>query len=308
MVVFTTLAEKKYFLGVSALINSIIENGTYATKIVIGYRGELPNWLPELENSKNGKSFFIDNLEVEFVEVKGALHMVHEKPTWFKYLTFELEPDAEEYFFFDSDITVINRMDFFGEWVKQGVAICEDINYDMSSTHPVRKQWAKIVESKGRIVTNPNLSRYYNSGFLGWTRDHKDFILDWYDAFIWLKELSGDLTRFRTKDRTNVVLSANQDSLNLAVMMTNCDISVIGPEAMGFHYGLSLMQHPLGAKPWNLSFVKNAFRGIPPRYSDLLFWKNVNGIISPYPVGYVKRKNRAIKLAKFISRFYKKLD
>ena len=154
MVVFTTLAEKKYFLGVSALINSIIENGTYANKIVIGYRGELPNWLPKLESSKNGRSFFIESLEVEFVEVKGGLHMVHEKPTWFKYLTFELEPDAEEYFFFDSDITVINRMDFFGEWVKQGVAICEDINYDMSSTHPVRKQWAKIVESKGRINKN----------------------------------------------------------------------------------------------------------------------------------------------------------
>src|SRR5690606_10998715 len=166
MIVFTTLAENDYFYGVAALLNSMVKNGTYGDKIIIGYRGQLPKWLPVLSTSKNGQSFTLNSsLEVELVEVRGDLHMVHEKPEWFRYLTEELEPDADEYFFFDSDIIVINRMGFFGEWVKQGVALCEDVNYDMSVDHPIRKQWENILSQQG-FSTENQLSRYYNSGFL----------------------------------------------------------------------------------------------------------------------------------------------
>jgi hypothetical protein len=100
MIVITTLAENKYFYGVSALINSIIKHGTYANKIIVGYRGDLPKWLPKLKSNNRGKHIELKGgLIVEFVEVDGDLHMVHEKPKWFYYLTFNLEPDAEEYFF-----------------------------------------------------------------------------------------------------------------------------------------------------------------------------------------------------------------
>jgi hypothetical protein len=89
-------------------------------------------------------------------------------------------------------------------------------------------------------------------------------------------------------------------------MITNCPISIIGPEAMGFHYGLPLMQHPLGPKPWSRKFLKEVFTGWQPRTSDLSFWKNVNGEIKPYSDSYVKRKIFVINLCRFIGRFYAK--
>lgn len=305
MVVFTTLAEKDYFYGVAALLNTMVKHGTYADKIVVGYRGALPSWLPALTDTRNGKSFLMKGkLEVEFVEVHGNLHMVHEKPKWFYHLTEVLEPDADEYFFFDSDILIINRMSFFGEWVKQGVALCEDINNEMGVTHPIRKQWKKILDSKNKVIVN-DLDRYYNSGFLGWTKETKAFIREWDECFTILKEIAGDLTKFRVNDRTGVVLSANQDSLNLAAMITHCPISVIGKAAMGFDYGMRVMLHPLGAKPWGRNFIGDFFKGKVPRRADVLFWESVNSAeLKPYPSFYLTRKLLAVKISKFLARFY----
>lgn len=309
MIVFTTLAENDYFLGVSALLNSIIRNGTYGDKMIIGYRGELPGWLPALKPSKNGQSFFLNNnqFEIEFVQQDGTLHMVHEKPKWFRHLTEVLEPEAEQYFFFDSDIIVLNTMMFFGDWAKQGVALCEDVNYDMSDTHPIRKQWAAMAVKNGKPIRK-KLDRYYNSGFLGWTRETADFVKEWDECCQLLSQLSGDMKKFRAKnDRILTVLSANQDSLNLAAMVTELPISVIGPEAMGFHHGLKLMAHPLGPKPWKRAFLKEILDGEGPRPADLLFWQNVNaGELKPCSDVLVKRKIMVIKFCKLIARFYKK--
>ena len=305
MIVITTLAEKSYFYGVSALINSIVKNGTYADKIIVGYRGDLPKWLPKLESNNRGKFWLSETrLLIEFIELEGDLHMVHEKPKWFHFLTYNLEPDADEYFFFDSDIIVINRMSFFGEWVKQGVAICEDVNYDMGVSHPIRKQWVNLSEENGRPIVN-NLDRYYNSGFLGWTRKTKQFINDWNECSKIMNKISGDLKKFRVHDRTHVVLSSNQDSLNLAAMTTKCELSIIGPEAMGFRYGFNLMLHPLGKKPWELNFTQMYLKGIKPRDGDLGFWKHVNlGFLKPYSNSLVFLKLFWIGLYRFLFRFY----
>ena len=304
--VITTLAENHYFYGVAALLNSIIRNGTYVDLIIVGYRGELPSWLPAT-TSADGKVFFeMDcGLRVELVEIEGSLHMVHEKPKWFRYLTEVLAPDADEYFFFDSDITVNQRMSFFGEWVRQGVAICEDVNYDMSATHPIRLQWAQLAEKEGKAIRNI-LSRYYNSGFLGWTRSTRRFVVDWDECSSILSKLSGDMTKFRVYDRSYVVLTTNQDSLNVAAMTTDCPISTIGPEGMGFHYGFNLMHHPLGgAKPWKRKFLLDFFKGRPPRYADLLFWENMlDGELRPYSKCKVRYKLVVISVLKFLARFY----
>ncbi|MEL0653254.1 hypothetical protein V6246_17670 [Algibacter sp. TI.3.09] len=305
MIIFTTLAEGRYFFGVSALINSIIKHGCYADKIIIGYRGELPNWLPTLTKSKNGQICKLKNdFEIEFIEINGDLHMVHEKPKWFYDLSTKLEPNADEYFFFDSDIILVNRMSFFGEWVKQGVSICEDVNDGMSVNHPIRKQWIKLLKSNNlNLKTVPD--KYYNSGFLGWQKSQIEFIEKWYECSKILNKISGDLKQFRVNDRTNVVLSSNQDSLNMAVMTSDSEISTIGPEAMGFTYGLSLMVHPLGPKPWDLNFTTMFLKGIPPRLGDLRFWEYANGeYLKPYKNSEIKWKLFWIKLYRFLSRFY----
>ncbi|RZM22618.1 MAG: hypothetical protein EOO88_28860 [Pedobacter sp.] len=305
MVVFTTLAENDYFLGVAALVNSMIKHGTYGNKMVIGYRGDLPKWLPALSPSKNGRSLTLkNNFEIEFVELIGSLHMVHEKPKWFRHLTEVLEPEADEYFFFDSDIIVINRMNFFGEWVKHGVALCEDVNYDMGLTHPIRKSWLALCEQNNKPVVN-YLSRYVNSGFLGWTRETAQVVVDWDECFQIMSKLSGDMKQFRVNDRTSVVLSANQDSLNMAAMTTQCPISIIGPAAMGFHFGLKLMVHPLGPKPWKRKFGKEFLGGKQPRAADVLFWESLKGgELRPFSDSYVRRRIAGVKFFKFMSRFY----
>ncbi|TDQ09986.1 hypothetical protein [Pedobacter metabolipauper] len=305
MIVFTTLAENDYFLGVAALINSMVKHGTYGDKMIVGYRGDLPKWLPSLSPSRNGQSFMLsNNFEVEFVPVIGSLHMVHEKPKWFRYLTEVLEPGSDEYFFFDSDILIINRMSFFGEWVKQGVALCEDVNYDMGLTHPIRKQWVELCQQNEKNVTN-QLSRYINSGFLGWTKETSDFVVDWDECSMIMAKISGDMKKFRVNDRTKVVLSTNQDSLNMAAMVTKCPLSVIGPAAMGFHFGLKLMLHPLGPKPWTRKFFKEFLMGIPVRSADVMFWEVLGtGELRPYSKGFIQRKKLVIKLVRFLTRFY----
>ncbi len=308
MKILTTLAENDYFLGLAALVNSVVANGTYVDKVVVGYRGDLPSWLLPRKESKNGKSFTLKSgLELELIKLDYSLHLVHEKPKWFKYLTYTLEPNAEEFFFFDSDIIIINRMSFFGEWVKEGVALCEDVNYDMSSDHPIRKQWERLALEEG-LLNNKLLNRYFNSGFLGWTRENAEFVNDWDRCFSILAKKSGDMKKFRVKDRSHTVLSANQDSLNLAAMITHLPISTIGPEAMGFHYGLSLMAHPLGPKPWNRKFGSDFFKGSPPRYADILFWENINGTeLQPVSNAYAKRMLSFCKGLRGLARIYTRL-
>lgn len=309
MVVATTLAENKYFLGLAALLNSIVERGKYIDKIVVGYRDDLPTWLPKLHPSKNGMSCTLPSgIELELIKMDGSLHMVHEKPKWFRHFTEVLEPDADEYFFFDSDIVIVNRMSFFGEWVKQGVAMCEDVNFSMSRNHPIRRQWARFAEEAGLEVKS-QIDWYYNSGFLGWTHETKSFLKDWESCFEILAKRSGDMKQFRVNDRTHPVLSANQDSLNLATMITTLPISTIGPEAMGFANGMRLMSHPIGAKPWNRNYIREFLTGLPPRASDSIFWYYVNGSeFAPISKTTVAYKRFLCKFLRGLSRMYRKND
>lgn len=308
MKVLTSLAEDGYFLGLSALINSVVKNGTYVDKIVIGYRGNLPSWLPSLRETKNGKTCNLQSgLVMDFVFLESNLHMVHEKPKWFKYLTDVLEPEATEFYFFDSDIVILNRMSFFGDWLNEGVAVCEDVNNEMSYNHPIRKQWIKLAEEAGLIIVNKQINHYYNSGFLAWRRENSAFIDEWVKSFNVISRKSGDMQQFRVHDRTHTVLSANQDSLNLAIMITNETVSTIGPEAMGFRYGLSLMSHPIGDKPWKRSFITEFFDGIPPRVSDVYFWENVSGSeLQPISNSHVYMKVLLCKTLRGFARFYKR--
>ena len=74
MKILTTLAEKHYFIGLAALVNSVVKHGPYVDKIIVGYRGVLPAWLPELKSSERGKSAILKcGIELEFIEIVGDL-------------------------------------------------------------------------------------------------------------------------------------------------------------------------------------------------------------------------------------------
>jgi len=305
MKILTTLAESDYFLGAAALINSVVFHGTYIDKIIIGYRGELPKWLPELRSSVNGLGFTTKaGLVIELVEISGQLHMVHEKPRWFEYVTKQLAPEAEEYFFFDSDITLCNRMNFFGEWAQEGIGVCGDINFIFDHRHPIRRKWARVAETAGLEITN-ELNGFYNSGFLAWRKEDRQFIDDWTHAFDLLSPYSGDMKQFRVHTRTDMVQSANQDSLNLAMMTTKRPIAPVGPEAMSFVYGMNLMHHPVGPKPWKRSYLLDFFRGKLPRVADVEFWHFLNGsALQPVSNSKAMYYHKLCRLLRFLGRFY----
>ena len=306
MKIATSLVEKSYFYGLSALVNSMVKFGTYFDKIVVGYRGKLPAWLPALSPSKNGCSFKTSKgFEVEFVEIDGGYNMVHEKPNWLNHLVNDLEPGAEEYCFFDSDLIILNRMSFFGEWIKKGVALCEDINGDMADNHPIRLEWKRLATAQGLEIRNTT-SRYYNSGFIGWRNGDSEFVREWLKCFNILKEIAGNLKAARPQDRTFTVLTANQDSLNVTYMITNCSLSTIGKDAMGFDYGMKLMAHPIGKrKPWRRKYIREFLAGYPPEAVDLHYWKAaISADLKPYSRFHVQYKITICKALKALSRFY----
>ncbi len=312
MKIATSLAEKNYFYGLSALINSMIKNGTYFDKFVVGYRGQLPSWLPRLTESKNGRSFkTTKEFEVEFVEITGDFNMVHEKPNWLYHLSTILEPSADEYCFFDSDLIILNRMSFFGEWIQKGVALCEDVNNYMADNHPIRLEWKRMASERGMEIKNKT-NRYYNSGFIGWNKTNAAFIKDWGNCFEMLAEIAGNLKRARNYDRSYPVLTANQDSLNVAYMITSCNLSTIGPDAMGFNKGLKLMDHPIGKntdKPWSRNYFIEFLKGRPPRTVDLSFWYFANSQdLMPYSPLLVRYKILICKLLRGLSRFYGRVN
>lgn len=306
MKILTTLAEREYFLGLSALLNSVVHFGTYVDKVIVGYRGDLPDWLPALQPSTNGQSFITaSGLPVELVRLDGTKHMVHEKPKWFEHVCKVLAPEASEYFFFDSDIVINNRMSFYGEWVEMGVGICGDVLWTFDRRHPIRRRWAAAAQEAGLEITN-HYDGFYNSGFLGWKREHNAFIDDWNRAFTILEPFSGDMNVFRVHDRTYMIQSNNQDSFNLAAMTTGVPVAPIGPEAMSFTHGMRLMHHPIGAKPWNRPFLREFLHGRPPREADLVFWRFANGSeFRPYSDLKVKLMVAQCQLLRFLGRFYR---
>ncbi len=308
MKILTTLAERDYFLGLAALLNSMVHYGTYVDKVLVGYRGELPEWLPPLRVSTHGVTFTAGgNLVVELVELSGSKHMVHEKPKWFAHVCNVLAPDAEEYFFFDSDIVINSRMSFYGEWVAEGVGVCGDVNFDFDPQHPIRQKWARLAEQAGATVRN-QIYGFYNSGFLAWRQEDKQFIEDWNRAFSILAPESGDMKQFRVFDRTAIVQSTNQDSFNLAMMITEVPLSIIGPGAMSFTNGMHLMYHPIGPKPWKRNFTKDFISGSAPRPADIEFWRYVNGkVLQPLPQANANRMLWWCRALRWMGRFYHRL-
>ena len=308
MRVLTTLAERDYFYGLSALINSAVHFGPYVDKVVVGYRGPLPSWLPTLKH-RDGVAYFkmTENLEVSLHEMTDEVtHMVHQKPRWCLKVMDELAPDATTILFMDSDIVVNNSMPFYDNWSEQGVGVCGDVNFHFSAFHPIRQKWSALAESAGRPTKN-TIEGYYNSGFLLLRREYRSFLVDWNQAIDIFAPYSGDTSKFRVNNRLSTVLSANQDGLNLALMITDCPIALLGPDAMGFEGGIQLMYHILGqGKSWRKNYLLSSFDGRPPALADQAFWEFANGQkLQPYSSSTTKSKLLLIKVLRFFGRFYR---
>lgn len=298
-----TLVDKDYYFGLAGLINSLVSGG-FSGAIVVGATRPFPAWLTSSlhASDEDAESFNLGPIRLQRVAFKSSEHVVHCKPQWIAAMVNRFST-YERIAFIDADIVVNVEWPFFEQWIDCGVALCADINYLMPSSDPIRRQWVRILERSGRVVRTRH-DLYFNSGFLGLKRSAMDFASLWADIYEENVSLFADTTQFRIAGREHVFMSANQDTLNLAAMVTDQRLSIMGPSAMGFTNGFTVMHHPLGAdKPWRKAYISDALKGWPPRLADKEFWHYADGPIRPFAVERVFLKRLAIKCAATISRF-----
>jgi hypothetical protein len=309
-----TLFEGNYHFGVAALINSLARQG-FKGSFYVGYRGILPEWshsaTADSSLGYDGATTLILNadLKVHFLPVTVTYHLTNYKPVFMLDLFAGPCKDMERIAYFDPDIVVKCRWEFFETWMSHGVALVHEVvNNDMPPSHPIRKEWEKVVLLSDNVVTR-QLSSYINAGFFGVAKPYIEFLelfRDIMDVARTHYKFDDSVFQF-TADRSDIFFAKDQDALNIAAMCCKCPISEMGPEAMDFVSSGFTMSHAIGSpKPWSKNFTRFALKGVAPSMAEKEYWKNVTGPISLHTSSHIKLKLSALKFASFIGRFYRK--
>ena len=308
-----TLFEGHYHHGVAALVNSVYKNG-YRGSVFAGYKGSLPKWASSAKKNcelswEGAVTLAVsEDLEVHFIRIDSELHLTNYKPFFLLDIFKRLGKAVEAIFYFDPDIVIKCHWKFFENWLSHGVALVEDINHNMSPTHPLRMEWLKVILTSNKKVTR-NLHSYFNGGFCGLSRQNIEFLQVWVDI------ISTSVQHFNftpdkwvnNSDRSNLFYKHDQDTLNIAVMCCISPICEMGPEAMDFKHGGWTMSHAVGQnKPWNKNFLWSAIKGNPPSLADKAFWSHVSEPIAIRNIYQIQSKYISILVASFMARFYRK--
>ena len=303
-----TLFEGHYEFGVGTLLNSLVKS-EFEGLFCIGYKGCLPFWINQLHLVENESNLYqvSEYIYIRFDELNVDMHFGYYKPYYMKKV-YQEYTDANGYFYFDPDILILAKWTFFENWLNSGVALCQDICYDMMHyNHPWRNQWRKDFKQYDQ-GTSQFWNYYVNSGAIG--VDSKTFkIIDSWIMFTeTYKKNDLPITYFNQED-TLSPYKGDQDVLN-AVLTLNEDIpiSVIGKEAMGFAYPISIMVHAIGGdeKPWKMNYLKTAIKGKAAIVADNYFFDFYNGRIKLYSTFKLNRRKLALMTSKLINGFWKK--
>lgn len=284
-----TLFEKHYTYGVGALLNSLVVN-KFRGLFVVGYKGKLPFWTSQLVKSDN--YYYIQNIEhikINFLKVETDLHLRYYKPFLFENLM--TNNNADYVYYFDPDISVIGDWSFFEEWASYGTALVLDDCYSvMPFNHPLKQQWAKIFGYD--FKTSKDFNYYINSGFIGGNQSCLNLIKKWKQNIIDLKEKGHSLNEFKpaikkfdTHKRLNPI-TGDQDILNASIcqIYNELNLSIIGPEGMGFSPAGYVMQHNTGSKSWNKIFLFDFIQnGVKISEANYAYFKYSSSPINLYP-------------------------
>lgn len=318
--VICTLFERHFHRGLVGLINSLHKNG-YRGDIYAGYLGALPSWAKINENSifedRAIETFIVDeNIKVHFIPLKTDYHLTNYKPDFMKWVLNGPAKDAENIFYFDTDIVINYSWNFFEEWVSYGVALCTDINSPLDLNHPRRMAWSRYFTNFD-ITLNFTKTAYANGGFVGLSRKDAGFISNWIMVQEHISPLIGGLQwssitgkRFSSTEHLAEYFAfkiPDQDALNITIGTWAGVVTFVGKEGMGFEQGPALMFHALGAsKPWRMNYLKRMLLGFRPRKADKSYWDSVSNPIELYSKRTVFWKKLMLNLASFIGRFYGK--
>src|SRR5450432_313132 len=308
-----TLFEKHYHYGVAGLVNSLYNHG-YRGEIYAGYQGSLPFWAVNAkENLLLGKGIrsleITTGLNINFILLDTKYHLTNYKPNFMLQLLAGPAKGYEAMAYFDPDITIKCKWSFFETWISCGVALVHEITAnDMPPSHPLRKEWEKVINMSQRKISR-ELYSYINAGFCGVSRQNLEFLQVWQEIFEigtkFFNLTSDQLTH--QNDRSYAFYAHDQDALNIAAMCSQSPISEMGPEGMDLVHGGWVMSHAIGSpKPWKKNFILSMLKGSSPSLADRVYWVNVSGPIKCFSSIKTKFKKVNILFASFLGRFYSK--
>jgi hypothetical protein len=301
-----TLFEGHYHFGVGALINSLHRHG-FQGKVVVGYRGTIDaGFLRSCRATADLRSCLPGGIDLEFRKIPGSWHLTNLKPDLMVDI-FVDDSEIDRVFYLDPDIVIRCPWSFFDQWAQYGVALCQELVMgNMPETHPLRRQWADWA-SRQELGRCRSLSQYFNAGFIGIHRRSLALLNVWQNVMQAQQRDGLDMTKLLSGSRADMFHIHDQDALNLAAMLSDEPLSVIGPEGMDFVGGGFTMSHAAGGeKPWKKRFLRSALRGVGPTRADRGYWENVESPISLYAPGELRRRRRDLKLGAAVGRVLKR--
>jgi hypothetical protein len=313
-----TLFEGRYHKGAAALVNSLVRYGFSGT-VFAGLKGPLPPWATGRAQSlsePNGahELQITDDVWLRFLPQETTSHLTNYKPEFMLSLLRGAARDADALLYLDPDIVLNERWSYIEDWLQCGVALCEDVNSPLHTTHPRREGWRRYFGQRG-IALRAGEPTYVNGGAVGIRKEDIAFLEIWSTMMNLMAEQIGGLGtakvegghKFQRAGFANCFDSSDQDSLNASLEAYDGAITILGQEAMGLKPGHAVLPHALGSrKPWKCSYLAEAFRGRPPRLVDKVYWANALSPISIATPTAVKRKRIAILLAAALGRIYRR--
>lgn len=296
--IVVTLFEKHYHYGVASLINSLYHSN-FKGMVRIGYRGDLPPWVNQLEQIDANNYKLDESIIINFVLLNTEIHFGYYKP-YFLQDSLTTYPEAESVYYFDPDIVVNAEWSFYTSWVDLGIALCQDNSFAfVHPNHPWRHEWKKL------LGTNlpSDIAYYVNSGYIGLKRENQHVLDKWIVATEKYKDIGGDLSLFDKGGER--AFKGDQDLLNAVITAyPDLNISVIGLEGMGFSQPAYLMSHAVSEiKPWKKNYLKFLLtRGKSPDFMEKDYMKFANSPISVYSEKEYKMKKINMKLSAILGR------
>lgn len=303
--VIFTLAEKRYHYGLGALVNSLYQGG-FRGKVYCGTRGELPTWIGQTKQEADTTIYSpAEGLEIHFVKLTTTRHFALYK-TRFMLDMLPREPQATHAYFIDADIVVKCKWETLQAWTGDELAVCEDAcagegGY-VPERHPLRRAWSAWLKQENMPVSR-QLERYFNSGFLGISLKHKNFLELWNTMLEKVCAFNGNDQSISFKNREHLFYIPDQDSFNLALMRADVPINAVGIEGMDFGPHGYLLSHAVRhPKPWDANFLLRVLIKNPPSKPERYFVKYLERPIKVFGPLMTWWKKTSLKIAQELSR------